>query len=96
MYKIVYRIKALEEYEKSVEWYGQRSTRAAENFIVAVKEKLEIIKNHPTRNKKKYKNYYEASLKKYPFTIVYIIEESTIVIIAIYHHKRNPKKKYRK
>jgi len=35
--------------------------------------------------------------KNIPFTIAYIIEESLhlIVIIAVYHQKRNPEGKYR-
>lgn len=96
MYSIVYKLKALEEYEQSIEWYAERSIKASENFIIEVQESIEEIKHNPTQFKNRYKKYYEITLKKYPFDIVYIIEEERIVIMSIYHQKRNPKKKYKK
>ena len=96
MFSIAYNPKALIEYEQSIEWYAERSMQAAENFIVEVKRNIETIKNNPTQFKNRYKNYFESTLEKYPFDIVYIIESERIVIMSIYHQKRNPKKKYRK
>lgn len=96
MYSVAYKPKALEEYEQSIEWYAERSIKAAENFIIDVQESIKEIKANPTQFKNRYKKYYETTLKKYPFDIVYIIEAERIVIISIYHQKRNPKKRYRK
>ncbi|MDR2205413.1 MAG: type II toxin-antitoxin system RelE/ParE family toxin [Flavobacteriaceae bacterium] len=96
MYSIAYNPKALEEYEQSVEWYAERSIQASENFIIEVQRCIKAIKNNPTGFKNRYRNYYEITLQKYPFDIVYIIDTEKIVIVSVYHHKRNPKKKYRK
>lgn len=52
MYKIVYKPRAIEELEDSIKWYGEKSKLAAENFKVAIKEKIEIIKEHPKQNPK--------------------------------------------
>ncbi|MEZ4879523.1 MAG: type II toxin-antitoxin system RelE/ParE family toxin [Chitinophagales bacterium] len=95
MYKIVYRPRALEELEDSLRWYGEKSKKVAENFKEAIKEKIESIKESPKQNPKKYKNYYEAKLKKYPFVIIYVVENERVLIVAIFHQKRNPKKKYK-
>lgn len=96
MYSIAYNPIALEEYEQSIEWYAARSIKASENFIIDVQESIEEIKRNPTQFKSRYKKFYETTLKKYPFDIIYIIEKERIVILSIYHQKRNPKKKYRK
>ncbi len=97
-YRYVYDPIALEEYKDAIQWYTARSERAAENFIIEVKEKIKVICNDPLRYKCLYKGYRETSLKKYPYTIVYLLdEENKIVIVSsVYHHKRNPNKKYHK
>ena len=97
MYQYLLEPKAQEEYEKSINWYTQRSEKATLNFIDEVEQIIELICNKPHVNKNIYKNYYEITLEKYPFTIVYSIENEMklIVITSIYHQKRNPKYKYR-
>jgi plasmid stabilization system protein ParE len=87
---------AQNDYEVSLEWYLERSSQAAEKFMLAVDDTLELICNNPYRWRNQYKNFYQLTLKKYPFTIIYIIEEAVIIVTAIYHQKRNPKKRYRK
>ncbi len=86
------------EYEKSLHWYAVRSEQAAINFIKAVDIALKLICDNPERWRNKYKNYHELGLKKYPFTVIYIIdsEKELVVVTSIYHHKRNPKKRYKK
>jgi plasmid stabilization system protein ParE len=98
MYHITLRPVAAQEYEDAIKWYVERSTLASEKFVEAVNNLLDNISRNPQRYRNLFKNYHEASTRKYPYSIVYIIDEAhrKIVIVAVYHHKRNPKKKYRK
>lgn len=97
-YRYILHEYAQEDYESSLRWYMERSVQAAENFIAAVDNAFQLICDNPSRWRNAYKDYYELGLKKYPFSIIYTIEEDEklIVVSAIYHRKRNPKKKYRK
>ncbi len=97
MYDITYRAVATLEYQDAIEWYARQSKIAAENFIKEVNDKLDSISAYPRRPKNLFKHYFEISLRKYPYTITYFIEEEIkrIVVVAIYHHKRHPRKKYR-
>lgn len=89
---------AQKDYEDSLVWYDERSSQAADNFIVEIHKTITLICEHPARWRNRYKDFYELTLKQFPFTIVYKIndQKELIVISAIYHHKRNPKGKYRK
>ena len=69
---------AQKDYEQSLEWYMERSIDAAENFVAAIDNALKLICNNPVRWRNKYKNFHEITLKKFPFTIIYTIEEDTI------------------
>jgi plasmid stabilization system protein ParE len=88
--------KAQVDYETLLKWYVIRSQQAAENFVTAVEDALQLICKDPTRYRKTYKQFHEINLKNYPFSIVYAIEEQqkAIVVTSIYHHKRNPRRKY--
>lgn len=95
-FQYVLHKSAQEDYEKSLKWYLKKSLKAAEGFVEAVDFALLKICSHPKRWRNTYKHYYELGLKKYPFVIIYSIEEemNTILVWKIYHYKRNPKKKY--
>lgn len=77
--------------------YG-RSEIAAENLITEVPNRIETICNNPLKYRNRYKIFRETSLKKYPYYIVYFVDEitNTVIITSFYHHKRNPRKKYSK
>lgn len=97
-YTHIFEPNALTEYKEAVAWYRERSEAAAENLIIEVKARIEAICSDPLRYRNTYKLFRETSLKKYPYSIVYFVDENTntIIITSLYHHKRNPKKKYRK
>jgi hypothetical protein len=67
MYKVNYAPEAIEDYEKSLIWYGERSVHAAEKFTIEVEDKIGAIRKNPKQFGKKYKHYYETNLGKYPF-----------------------------
>lgn len=86
------------EYKEAISWYFERSEIAADNFIKEIKEKIELICADPVRYRNTYKKLRETSLKKYPYSIVYLIDEEKqlIVISSLYHQKRSPRRKYKK
>ena len=86
-YKYKLHPEAQEKYESSVSWYLKRSLKAASNFVKVVDKGFVKICNDPKRFRNEYKHYYEFTIHRYPFTIVYTIEESRqlIMIVAIYH-----------
>ena len=97
-YQYVLQEIAQYDYEEALKWYMERSEQAAENFITAVDNALQVICDHPDRWRNEYKHYYELGVKKYPYSIIYFIEseKQRVVISSVYHHKRNPKKKYKR
>jgi len=96
-YGIAYQIRAIKEYEEATEWYKERSIQAAENFEDAVNKKIDILRVHPLRYRKTYKEFHEIRLDKYPFNIIFLVAEIKMIVVisSIYHHKRNPKKKFK-
>jgi plasmid stabilization system protein ParE len=98
IYKYIYDPVALSEYRDAVLWYDDRSGVVAERFILAIKERIKDICTNPLRYRNTYTHFRETSLKKYPYSIVYFVDEplKTVVITSVYHHKRDPRRKYKK
>jgi plasmid stabilization system protein ParE len=90
--------RAQQEYEEAILWYLDRSLQATENFISAMEETLTLICDHPTRWRNEYKDFYEVGLKKYPYTIIYTVDpdQEIVFVTTVHHHKKSPRKKYRK
>lgn len=97
-YRHIYDPVALLEYKDAATWYAIRSETAAVNFVREVKEKIAVICKDPFRYRNTYKKFRETALKIYPYSIIYTIDESsaTVIIESVFHHKRNPRRKYRK
>ena len=93
VYSNVYRERAIKEFSESLTWYKQRSFQAAENFKLILENTI-TAKENPYQFKKSYKRFYIVKIKKFPFSIVYFIEEvnQLIVIATIFHNKRNSTK----
>lgn len=97
-YNFILHELAQEDYEVALKWYAEKSQKAAENFVVAIDDTLSLICSHPNRWRNEYKHFFELGVKKYPYTIIYTVEstQQLIFVTSIFHHKRNPRKKYRK
>lgn len=96
MYKVTLRKRAAKEYLRAIFWYKERSLQAAENFVKAMNEAFSNLKLQPLYYRNTYKNFPKIKLQKYPYALVYFIDEEkeSIVIITVFHVKRNPKNKF--
>ena len=95
-YTYIFEAGAQMEYEEAVIWYIEKSDVAGRNFELELNGKLLEICQNPTLYRNTKKKFREALLKKYPFSIVYFIDQEnrTIVITSVFHTSRNPKRKF--
>lgn len=98
MYTTTLRKRAAIEYLEAIAWYKERSVLAAENFVKEVNEAITNIELQPVAYKNIYKHFYEIKLRRYPYSMIYFIDEEKnhLVITTVFHNKRNPKKKFGK
>lgn len=97
-YRHIFSTVAFKEYSDAVSWYMQHSSKAAANFVKEVKIRIELICTDPYRYRNNYRNFYEISIRKFPFYIIYFVDEEKqlVVIASVYHHKRGARRKYKK
>ena len=98
MYLLDFHEEAETEFNESYVWYGLQKDGLEERFRLAVDDTLQRIQINPEYFSYCKKPYRQALVKVFPFAIVFRINKrnNSVFISAIYHTKRNPKKKYRK
>jgi toxin ParE1/3/4 len=87
----------IDEYE-AYEWYELQRTGLGEEFLAELVTAYNKISLHPEYfgfidDKKILRDYL---LPRFPFLIVYRVNNDTIDIIAVHHSKKHPSKKYGK
>lgn len=95
-YSFVLRDIALEEFSEAFIWYEQQQNGLGKIFRRKIFDKLKKVCNNPLHYKKTHKQFHEALVDKFPFLIVYSIDEEAhlIIVFAIFHTSRNPRKKF--
>ncbi|HVZ98329.1 MAG TPA: type II toxin-antitoxin system RelE/ParE family toxin [Chitinophagaceae bacterium] len=91
--------EAYKEFIEAYAWYEERQSGLGDRFMNSVENKLKQISNNPGYYSKKYgTNFRQAKIDDFPYLIVYEFfkRKGIIHIAAIYHSKRNPKRKYRR
>ena len=95
-HSIIIEEEALEEINDAYRWYEHQKKGLGENLLDSLDKLYEYIDKFPNANPQKYQQQRQAILAKFPYVIMYKIENNCIVIYAVFHTSRNPLKKYRK
>jgi len=96
MYKIVWSNEAVSELEESISWYAERSTVVVKNFQAEIISARNQLESRPNSYLKINATYREIHFKKYPFTLVFRVndEKKEVLITSVFHQSRNPKNKF--
>ncbi|MDP9079850.1 MAG: type II toxin-antitoxin system RelE/ParE family toxin [Bacteroidota bacterium] len=85
--------KAQKELLDAWEWYEDRQPGLGDAFQRELHRKIKFIIANPLHYPQKGR-YREAIIDVFPYLIVFGIDNSSIIIISIFHMSRHPKRKY--
>ena len=71
-------------------WYRTRSLLAAERFVAALRQAVALIAENPRRWPVGRRNMRRYVLARFPFAVIYRIEDSGVCVVAVAHAKRRP------
>lgn len=90
-YHLIVRPNAEQQATEAYNWYEQKLTGLGEDFLVCLDTCITFIILNPNIYQKKYKTIRMAIVDKFPYGVYYIVDNSTIIVLAILHFSRNPK-----
>ena len=88
--EIDYHTEATADVKNAVDWYLERSPKAAADFIQELERATETIREAPDRWPIGRNGTRRFLLRKFPFAIIYSEQESIIRIWAVAHGSRRP------
>lgn len=88
--RYVFHPQALAEYSEAVQYYAQQRVELAQAFISAVEDAIYRIRESPERWQVIDEDIRRCLTRKFPYGILYTIEQDYILILAIMHCSREP------
>lgn len=71
-------------------YYEQIRQGLGQDFLLCFEYSLAKIKRNPMSFKVVYSGLRRIAIKRFPYRIFYLVDDSTIMITAIFHVRRNP------
>ena len=88
--KIIFNELALYEFEDAIDYYNLELPGLGDVFKEEIKKSIHRIHEYPTSWPSLTNNIRKYVLHKFPFKILYLIEQDHIYIIAVSHQHRRP------
>jgi len=71
-------------------WYENQRSGLGEEFILSVEACLNRIKRNPLHFQQIRDNFRAGIVNRFPFRIIFFLDENSIVVNGVIHMKRNP------
>ena len=81
---------AAKEFDEAIDWYENQSKGLGKRFRKSVVEQIKKIKKNPNWFLIEDDNIYKAYIPKFPYKILFTLDNERIIIWAISHMHRKP------
>jgi hypothetical protein len=88
--EVIYASGVLEEVSESADYYEEEVEGLGKTFLGKVHNSIEDIKRNPLMYRIIEGNYRRHLLTRFPFAVIYRIENHKIYVLAVMHLKRSP------
>ncbi|MBI5603539.1 MAG: type II toxin-antitoxin system RelE/ParE family toxin [Deltaproteobacteria bacterium] len=88
--EIVFRPEAESELIEAYEWYEGRQLGLGNDFLLCVEAALSSLQRNPALYPVVSKQVRRALIHRFPFGIYYLIDPERVVIISVFHARRDP------
>lgn len=89
-YEIVVRPEAAREVQEAFDWYEEKSEGLGLEFLRAADACLAGVKRSPRAFPTVHEQIHRALLRKFPYALLYLVKEESVIVLACFHAKRNP------
>lgn len=86
------RPEAENDLADAAEWYEKQQARLGHQFLDEARTSFSAITENPLLFPIVHRNTRRALMRRFPFGIYYRIESTTLVIIAVMHGSRHPRR----
>ena len=95
MLQIILKPEAVLMTKDAYDWYEEQNKGLGEIFLDELDKCLEKLRSNPAGRPKISKNYRQARLKRFPYVVVFELIKTDIIVLSVFHTKRNPKNRFK-
>ena len=88
--KLVYHPQAKEDLRQTTKYYAQINYDLGNDFKLLFQEAALHISDNPFRYRVVRDDIRKCSMKRFPHAIYFRIQEDTVQILVVKHHRRHP------
>ncbi|NOQ36484.1 MAG: type II toxin-antitoxin system RelE/ParE family toxin [Methylococcaceae bacterium] len=92
MKELVYKTRAKEDVKAAFNWYEQQKTGLGYDFLDNLEDSIIKIQHNPLLYPKTHKNLRRTLLKRFPYSLYYLLEDNIIYIFSVFDNRQNPEK----
>lgn len=89
MYEVIIEEKAAQEIEEIYYWYENKLTGLGERFKNDFDKIIHTLSTHPNTYSFITKFHRRATLKTFPYLIIYRVIKSTVIVLSVIYAGRN-------
>jgi len=90
MKNVIFHLLADSELHDSVYYYEKQRQGLGQEFLDEVHQAVEQITAYPYTSRMIKKGLRQKAVRRFPFNIIYRVENDTIFILAVMHQRRRP------
>lgn len=87
---VVWQLDAQDDLDQAALTYQAEDEYLALRFLSAVEASVELLRTYPESAPKLFDETRSLPIPKFPYSVLYVLTESRIVVIAIAHQHRRP------
>ena len=89
-YRLIIRPEAEGDLKEAYSWYEDKRQWLGHDFLLHVAAGLNFIKRSPNIHPIEYRGTRKHLIKRFPYKIIYLVENDRIIVLAVIHGRRSP------
>lgn len=90
-YEVLLRPEAETDIGEAFQWYEAQATGLGEEFLRSMDACLASVQRSPMAYSLIYKDIRRALLRRFPYSVFYLIEADRVIVLACFHARRDPR-----
>jgi plasmid stabilization system protein ParE len=89
-YRLIISPEAELDLDDAFDWYESQDNGLGSEFVRSIDNCISLIGRNPLSYGIVYQEARRALVRRFPYSIIYLVENDTVFVIGCFHSKRDP------